>query len=434
MAVGTNGVLLSGGSDRQAKLWNANTGELIASLPHPAEVRHVAFDKNGRTLMTSDAQDMVRVWRMPQAAFAGPDFNEAMAGPPTISANGDLIIARMADRSIVARRRSGEHWSESRTVAPANSVYTLAMPDPEGKFFVTARTDGAKSLVEFFGVEKPPLQHDSAVTVAVFPRNEQKLFTGTTGGSVFAWNLADGHGEKFFAAPGPVRLAAISPDQNAILIGADTENGGEARVWSLEKPDQPLGPPLRHADAITEVSWEADGKTVRTRDRQQVVRRWDFETGRQLAPLEVSAVAMDPAGARYVALAPNGSVQLKGQDGKNVILAAPADWKCASFSGDGRWIATGWSDGVRLWDAATGRPIGPVEPLTNLSGVEFVQAQNAILAWSATEIKWLPLPSPTGKSAADWRREQWSRGGMDWPVEGAPRFLDAAEWRQAAAR
>jgi serine/threonine protein kinase/WD40 repeat protein len=435
IAVATNGVLLSGGSDRQAKLWNANTGELIASLPHPTEIRQVAFDKDGRTLMTSDAQDVVRVWRMPEAAFSsGLDFNGAMEGSPAVSANGNLIVARMADHSIVARRRNGEHWSESRTVAPVNSVYTLAAPDPEGKFSVTARTEGAKSLVEFFGIERPPLQHDSAVTVAVFPRNEQKLFTGTAGGAVIAWSLANGHGEKLFTAPGPVRLAAISPDQRAILVGAGTGDGGEARVWSLEKPDQPLGPPLRHADAVIDVDWEADGKTVRTRDRQQVVRRWDFETGRQLEPLEISAVAIDAATARCLSRGPNGSLQLIGQSQKNVILVAPADWKCASFSADGRWILTGWSDGVRLWDAATGRPIGPVEPLTNLSGVEFVQARNAILAWSATEIKWLPLPNPAVKSAADWRRDLWRRSGMDWPTESTPRFLDAAEWRRAAAR
>jgi hypothetical protein len=233
----------------------------------------------------------------------------------------------------------------------------------------------------------------------------------------------------------------MSPDQRAVVVGADAKVGGEARAWSWEKPGEPLGPPLHHPDAVVEVSFEADGKTVRTRDARHVVRRWDFVTGRQLEPpvpipADTRLVAINAAGTQCLAHGPSGSLQLIGQDGKFVVLAAAsaAEWKCASFSGDGRWILSGWSDGVRLWDASTGRAIGPPVKLMNLNGVEFVPNRNAIVAWSATEVKWLPLQFSVFRNVADWRPFLRGRTGVDWPVDGVPRFLDAAEWRRAAAR
>jgi WD40 repeat protein len=62
-------VLITGGADRSARLWDAATGNpLTSSLPHPSPVWHVALSPDGRTLATvcSSESDInegeVRLW------------------------------------------------------------------------------------------------------------------------------------------------------------------------------------------------------------------------------------------------------------------------------------------------------------------------------------------------------------------------------------
>jgi WD40 repeat protein len=53
--------LATGASDRTARIWDAQTGQRLRTLPHDGWVVAVAFSPDGRWLATG-SQKMVRIW------------------------------------------------------------------------------------------------------------------------------------------------------------------------------------------------------------------------------------------------------------------------------------------------------------------------------------------------------------------------------------
>jgi len=72
--------LVAGGTEWTAFLLDLETGETVATLPHPCEVNAMAASPDGQTLATGDSDGFVRMWRMP-ALSARPRSREP-AGPP----------------------------------------------------------------------------------------------------------------------------------------------------------------------------------------------------------------------------------------------------------------------------------------------------------------------------------------------------------------
>jgi WD40 repeat protein len=440
-----NGLLVSGGNDHLAKLWNAATGDLIATLPHPATILQVEWTRDGKRFVTRDALGSIRVWRIPaETESARFPFGAALLGRPSLSARGDLLVAVNAGRHVGMWQRTRAAWRKAETSLV--NYAKLALASPDGSSYLTARTENGKGTVELWDVNSKRqtnrLAHDSPITAVQFRGDGQRLFTGTAAGRAFIWDVANATPERSFVHSGAVRCGAFGVDNRAILIGGDADaGGGEARVWSLEKAGEPLSPPLRHSDSVAAVAWETGGNTVRTCDARHLVRRWDIATGRQLPPpapfsADAQVVAYNLAGDQCLVLEADNSLRLLVSGGKFVTLPVPmsSDWKSAMFSADGRWLLTAWSDGVRIWHAATGAAIGPTLKVTNLIDAEFVQDQPSILAWSETEATLFTLRAPLISTAAGWQRKLEMSSGMDWHMHGRPRFLDATEWKKFSAQ
>jgi WD40 repeat protein len=80
--------LASGGWDRTAKLYNANTGEeKLTIFGHEGFVLDLAFSPDGRTLATTSEDRSIRLWAVPSGALLGTchghlDFVQAVAFSP----------------------------------------------------------------------------------------------------------------------------------------------------------------------------------------------------------------------------------------------------------------------------------------------------------------------------------------------------------------
>ncbi len=355
-----------------------------------------------------------------------------------------MLIAGLSGRRTAIWKRTGGVWTHNERTSADDIKLVLAAPD--GAYYLTIGAESGKGIVDVWNLDSnhptSRLTHDSPITAVQFRNDGQRLFTGTAAGRAGIWDFAHARLEQSFVHPGAVRCGAFDIENRAILIGGNAAaSGGEARVWSLEKAGEPVSPPLRHTAPVVAAAWESDGKTVRTRDARHIARRWDIVTGQQLpppAPLSPDAqvVAYNPAGDQCLVLETDNSLRLLVPGGKLMTLPVPMseEWKSAMFSADGRWLLTAWSDGVRMWHAATGAAVGPVFGVSNLIDAEFVQAQTSILAWSATEAKLFTWAAPLINTAADWRRKLELSTGMNWFAHGPPRFLDATEWKKSSAR
>ncbi len=237
-------------------------------------------------------------------------------------------------------------------------------------------------------------------------------------------------GEGGFSPRRRVTAVAFSPDGKTIATGSCDKT---ARLWNLET-GQPIGPTIQHQDcgqgrpsALTAAGSPPPAMTRR-------LELWDVATGQPISPaLEhpaiVFSVAFSPDGRRVLTGCFDGggriwdvaSGQLVGQS----MVHSSLVWSVA-FSPDGKTVLTGsWikrrgcgtpppaglsasrcsiravltlrpsarmarrsSPGAqdktaRLWDAATGRPVGkPMEHLDRVRSVAFSPDGKTILTGS----------------------------------------------------
>ena len=165
--------------------------------------------------------------------------------------------------------------------------------------------------------------------------------------------------------PGPVVVAAFSPDGRTFIAGTDH---GTALLWDAATA-RTIGAPLEHRGPIVAVAFQPDGRRVATASEDNIARLWDADSGRPVGP-----PLAHRAPVTVLAFGPDGKVLLTGSKDNTARL-----WETASglpigeslrhggpinavaFRPGGNTFVTASADGTtRLWDAGSGRPIGRV--------------------------------------------------------------------------
>jgi WD40 repeat protein len=201
---------------------------------------------------------------------------------------------------------------------------------------------------------------------------------------------------------------AYSPDGRAL---ATSGGNGHVRVWDV-CTGRPAGKELRHTSGAHALAFGPEGRTLLVGYADRTARLWKVDSGEELGHLTaesaVVAVAVSPDGKFYLTrsergcaqlwkaegLAPGGKPQLTVRNaaaaafrdgGKEVVLAAEGrnptvlfvetvtgklrggrSFYLAGAAGpvvflaDGKWALAGTGNrSARLWDTATGQPLGP---------------------------------------------------------------------------
>jgi WD40 repeat protein/tRNA A-37 threonylcarbamoyl transferase component Bud32 len=270
----------------------------------------------------------------------------------------------------------------------------LAEFSPDGCRVVTASADRTARVWDAASRQPltPPLPHSRAVVYAAFSPDGRRVVTVATdaqkaeragaGSEVRVWDAATGrpltpplhHDQK----PTQVRL---SPDGRFLAASA----GGRWHLWDCAggrasfTPGQGQGPGLPHA------ALSPDGLRLAALDRLGRLRVWEVPTGRLLLP--PTPEAGDPRLVRFLRYSPDGRRLLTGEDRRARLwdaatggpLGLPLEHQApvnyATFSRDGRHILTASGSlgdpkalgAARVWDADTGKPV--TSPLEHDTGV-----------------------------------------------------------------
>lgn len=204
-----------------------------------------------------------------------------------------------------------------------------------------------------------------------------RLVTVGSGGRVQRW---DTHtlqpvGDALAGPTADLYSVAFSPDGQRIAAAGI---GGRLWRWDAESGAAEPGPEPADSGALRSLVFTADGRAIVTGGVGGAVQTWDAQTGTALGPAlpagaeVVAALALSRDGRRLVAGGDLGALQAWTRQTPN-----DEDWRDAPL-GDGEWgpwvqalaiapngklIASGLGDGrVRLWDARTGRELGPAPP------------------------------------------------------------------------
>ena len=241
-------------ADFTARVWDAVTGDELASLPHSHIVRAVAFAPDGGSLVTGGYEKLIRVFDVatllgggaspPPGGAPPPPHSVAATSPDKLrslafdagggggSPASPLLYSSFMDSPGVAvwDLRAGTTVATLPTPAPAVSVEVCA----DGKHIVTASGDVAavwsaserRIVREFktgFGIESASLSPDGATIVVGGEDMWVHVMNATTGAELEGAPLRGHHG--------PVHTVRWHPDGGSFASGSED---GTIRLWTLE--------------------------------------------------------------------------------------------------------------------------------------------------------------------------------------------------------
>jgi WD40 repeat protein len=347
------------GSTGRARVWDASTGSPLASiLPCGSEMRYATFSPDGRYVLVAgvggwNAENCeARVWDIqtvrPLAQLQ--DHRPWTGARALFSPDGQRVLSLEELGGDVGRK--SRLW-DARTGQPVSPAVKHGFLDPLSQF----SSDGRHVLL--------------------WHRNAPKIFV---------WEAATGRPLSIdLLSTDYVKNAEFSPSGDHLLIAL--QKGG-VFVWDMIA-NRPRFPSIREGDFVHDARFSPDGRRLATLIGREgptkgrpvgEARVWDAATGQPTSPplktLEwTSMAAFSPDGRRLVTVGYRysdkgeligGEARLwDAATGSPVGGAMPhADPKLApAFNGDGcRLVTQVEKDTVQIWDTSTGQPVGPPLP------------------------------------------------------------------------
>jgi eukaryotic-like serine/threonine-protein kinase len=351
----------------EARLWDAETTlPLGPPLLHNKPVWAVAFSPDGRTFLTGSEDALARLWLT--ATQVPIDFpRNQLAGTVrslAYSPDGQLIATGSAGAPAMARVWTARSARASGTAIPQ---LTVAL-SPDGKTILGQ----GENLFRLWDVVSrkpgPALPPGEKIRAAAFSLDGKTLITAQ-GRRVEFRNPATGR-------------ASLPPweglEANQVMADVDGQT-----LWTVERANgsdvvqrrqfatgKPVGDPLRHPPGLAALAQSDDGRLLLACDTEGV-RLWETATGKLLThhPQQEDwmwTAAFSPGGKTFVAAGRGEIAQLwESATGKPIGPPLPhsSGVLAAAFSRDGHTLLTGCRDGTaRLWDVTTGKPLGPPLP------------------------------------------------------------------------
>ncbi|MBV9490222.1 MAG: WD40 repeat domain-containing protein, partial [Verrucomicrobia bacterium] len=182
--------VLTASADKTAKLWEAASGKLLASLDHRGEVSKAAFSPDGTRILTASADHRARLWG---------------------AASGKLIA-------------SFGHQDE----------VSEAVFSPDGARILTASADNTAKLWDAAsGKLMASFAHQANVYHGAFSPDGARILTASADNTADLWDAASGKLLASFTHQDTVRWAAFSPDGAWVLTASWDKT---AKLWDVATP------------------------------------------------------------------------------------------------------------------------------------------------------------------------------------------------------
>jgi WD40 repeat protein/tRNA A-37 threonylcarbamoyl transferase component Bud32 len=343
------GKLLVGGRDRAARFYSLIDGNTLSQpLDHEGTVANVVFSPNGRLALTASAggdhSAHARLWEL---------------------APGDPVVW-----SLISFREEGRRFA-------LGQKFKLGKFAPDGQ---TALGVAGNQVREFDIVSGQStglvLAPRGQVVQALYSPDGQKVLTISGKFALHFWDRSSAQPISATSAGPEIDWILFSPDSTSIAVFRVDKTVSVHRIATGELQ----GPVLKVAAQQNRFLLGPEGRVAYTPDDSGHVLEWDVAAGKIVHEYQVSGAVrfMNYVSDKVVVVTGEGNHLARAWDLKSgQQLSGPLADLAGSISSlalspDGRSILTGLSDRhyARLWDAATGKPIGPA--VRHGEAVEFV--------------------------------------------------------------
>lgn len=405
-------------------------------LRHGSEVTFVAFGPDGKTVVTAGRDNTLRVWDLANGKEIRrlPRLKPVATKPPR---KGGKAAAEKDQVAVMLRRMAGGGGNYCVALSPAGKtlavdcggnaiqlwdvktgkelrqiqgppgglVGLLFSPDgrklagqSSGRALFVWETDTGKEVAKIKPTPRPGGNNVvlffggggfSAATpgIAFTPDSKQLVAAArdykknnAAVGSVKFWDVATSKEVRKVPSPGGARVStvALTPDGKTLAYATggvvhlcEANTGKEVR--KLQTNDGGIGT----------LTFSPDGKTLAVRGRNQRVRLWEVQTGKEVRQFSGSAPPPRGGGGGFVLTSPD--------------FFGP-ETRALAFSPDGKRIAAAAGSTVRVWGAATGKELPlPVGHGRAPTAIVLSRDGRVAVSWGADQVvrRW---EATTGKS------------------------------------
>jgi WD40 repeat protein len=344
------------------QLFDLATGNRTAMLSSKTGiVMSVAFTPDGKTLVSGDINQTVRVWdiatsqvrlswRAGHRVALSPDGNTLAA--ETVSPGQAERVLQLWD--VATGRRI------TRIGRVPSAVHSLRFA-PGGTALAVGCDDATVRLFDTRNVHDLPAHRPAEAWAVAFAPDGKTLATAGDDHTIRLWsvpgfrqrNVLRGHTSL-------VASVAFSPDGRTLASGSFDHT---VQLWDVAT-GRPKTVFHGHTQDIRVVVFSPDGRLLATAARsvKQTVgelRIWDLATGKERAALAANGncLAFSPDGRLLAFRGTRDTAELLDVSTLMParVLLSSAGVTCVTFAPDGKALATADTNGlVRLWDVKTG--------------------------------------------------------------------------------
>lgn len=415
-AGGREGSLRAHIRDTTARLWEIASAKESRRFDRQgswANIRHAAFSRDGKRILTLAKGGAVSVWNVDTGVWWQRYSTDGGCGgpggfliPAAFSPDSRTLVAVEQDRLPSNARRYilrlwnieyGREYGMGLRACRSHSESIRSVSfSPGGKMVLTASDDGTartwnaqtgQAIQVFAG-------HRDNVSSAVFDSDGTRILTASIDETVRLWDAEGGRAIKRYEHRGPVEFAMLVAEDRRILSQWQTRPLSDRKtyvsLWDVETGREIMQTKIRSPLPGTPgrvLAVTPDRKRVLTNSEPTTL--WDAATGKPIRRYlgsqpspepDEQALSLGRGRLTDACFAPDGRVLLTASDriaqlwdletGRQIrrFVGHTGPICVANFSPDGKWLLTGAGSGadpegvsndetVRLWDAATGDEI-----------------------------------------------------------------------------
>lgn len=381
--------VVTSGTDRTAKIWDVNTGLLLASCEgHTEPVYQAVFSHDGKWVLTCADDTTARIWDVATGKEKFRLHDSFNIKDVEFSHDDSRILT--TSMSLIARLWDASTGKVVATLVESNN-FSSAKFSPDGQLIAADYWDDSVHVWDGHTGQQINVFKEHTFFVA-FDTTGTLLVTGSMDSLTHIWNPRTGALlKKLPNKSGRTNAAAFSC--NGKLLATCTYNG-DIQIWDLNTdtiiddwPDVGIRP--------MSVSFEAADKRLLIKDMEEAMV-WDIPTGKPIFHEDAYDARYSRDGKKFaVVLQSQAKIYNEVQTAPPVSLRGHVSWSVnADIDAKNKnFIVYSGNGAVRLWDATTGLPKMTLataaenvqKPLFDSVGHKIIAVNDAgfLLVWDA---------------------------------------------------